>query len=174
MIGGIAVVPRNPEVSPGDPETLQGFVRAVRSGHPVDERRRRPRDRGRRRSRIRRLAAPASAELEPRWAATEWRWASAGYAGAGGLGPGGTTPACCCSGAEYWVPGAVGLSKDAISGPNLGSGAWSFVWVGRVQSAVGRPAGARACREERRGDRRWRLPRCKASRSLMARGPSQR
>ena len=28
------------------------------------------------------------------------------------------------------MPGDPGLSKDEISGPNLGSGAWSFVWTG--------------------------------------------
>ena len=39
---------------------------------------------------------------------------------------GGTTPACGTIGAEYRWPGTVGLSNEAISGPNLGSGAWSF------------------------------------------------
>jgi hypothetical protein len=50
--------------------------------------------------------------------------------GVGGLGPGGTTPACCWIGAEYRWPGEVGLIIEEISGPNLGSGAWSFVWEG--------------------------------------------
>src|ERR1700722_5509086 len=53
-VGGIAVVPSDSKVSPGDAETLEGFVGAVRSGHPVDERCRSTRDlRGRRWRRFR-------------------------------------------------------------------------------------------------------------------------
>src|ERR1700739_797855 len=48
-VPGITVVPDDPEVGAGDAETLEGLVRAVRPGHPVDERCRCPSDRGRRR-----------------------------------------------------------------------------------------------------------------------------
>ena len=54
-----------------------------------------------------------------------------GTPGTGGVGAGGgTTPACGTIGAEYCWPEVVGLSNEAISGPNLGSGAWSFVCEG--------------------------------------------
>lgn len=36
-VGGIAVIPRNSEVGPGDAEAFQGLVGAVRSGHPLGE-----------------------------------------------------------------------------------------------------------------------------------------
>src|SRR6202012_5303992 len=48
-IAGIAVVPRNSEVGPGDAEPFEGVIRAVRPGHVVDERGRSTPDRGRRR-----------------------------------------------------------------------------------------------------------------------------
>ena len=52
-----------------------------------------------------------------------------GGPGTGGFGAGGgATPACGTIGAEYrWPPPVVGLINEAISGPNLGNGAWSFV-----------------------------------------------
>ena len=37
-VRGIAVVPHDPEVGTGDGEPVDGLVRAVRSGHPADER----------------------------------------------------------------------------------------------------------------------------------------
>ena len=38
IVAGIAVVPHDPEVGPGDGETFDGLVRALRPGHPADER----------------------------------------------------------------------------------------------------------------------------------------
>src|SRR5260370_42505858 len=58
MVAGIAVVPKDPEVGPGDAETFEGVVGAVRSGHPVDERRRSPADRRGRWLRRRRRLRP--------------------------------------------------------------------------------------------------------------------
>src|SRR5262249_16683503 len=43
-IAGIAVIPGNSEVGSGDTEAFQGLIGAVRSGHPVDDRRRGTRD----------------------------------------------------------------------------------------------------------------------------------
>ncbi|ORV53662.1 hypothetical protein AWC05_19775 [Mycobacterium florentinum] len=56
-----------------------------------------------------------------------------GSPGTGGFGAGGgTTPACGTIGAEYRWPAPVGgLINEAISGPNLGSGAESFACEGR-------------------------------------------
>src|ERR1035441_7817117 len=47
-VPGITVVPGNPEVCPGDAETFECSVGAVRTGHVVDQRRRSPCDPGRR------------------------------------------------------------------------------------------------------------------------------
>lgn len=67
------------------------------------------------------------------WAAFGCSWVAfggtCGTPGAGGLGPGGTTPAWGCTGAAYRWP-VPGLRNDEISGPNLGNGALSFVCEG--------------------------------------------
>ena len=52
VVGGIAVVPHDPEVGSGDGETLDGVVWAVGSGHPADDRGARRTDRFRRRRRV--------------------------------------------------------------------------------------------------------------------------
>jgi len=101
-VGG-SPCPNDPEVGSGDPETLQGFIGAVWSGHPVDERCRRPRDRGSGRGcRLRRRpVVPAAAEPGPRSAAAESRSASA-ESRRGRIGPRAAVhPRLSCIGAEY-------------------------------------------------------------------------
>src|ERR1700741_3188540 len=85
-VGGIAVVPGDPEVGSGNAETLQGFIGAVWSGNPVDKRCRRPRDGGggrgcglrrRLRCRLRRGRGPV-------WGPLGWNWGVGGGRRGGG------------------------------------------------------------------------------------------
>lgn len=60
-VGGIAVIPRNSEVGPGDAEAFQGLVGAVRSGHPLGEGCGSPGERGTRIRRRRQAGSGAGA-----------------------------------------------------------------------------------------------------------------
>ena len=123
MVGGIAVVPHDPEVGSGDGEALDGLVRAVRSGDPADDR---GPDRvgGHRHGGGRRLGLRR--EL-----------VGSGPPCRSGFGLG-TTSACCCTGAERG--GGVSALRSAGSRPSLGSGEASFAPAGLCP--IGRLNGA--------------------------------
>jgi len=122
-VGGIAVVPNDPRSVPEIPNAA-GFYwgRLVRS--PVDERCRRPRDRGSGRGcRLRRRLWCRLRQSRGRVRLQLSRVRRLRKAGAGGLGPGGGYhPRLRLHRSGVSLTGAVGLSKDWISGPNLGNG----------------------------------------------------